>query len=824
MISDIHYDSRNRIWVATNMGISRIDIHPGSDSITINEEIPKYTVQEPVICITEDFTGNIWMGSYTGIHVIMTDGTFTSFSYKDGLPEFPKSIWALDSDPSGSIYAGSLDLFEIQPDFFKPNDIIPPIILTGFSLSGDRTFPGEKSPLKKSILVADRIDLRHDQNFFRIDFSALNYDHSERNQYKYRLIGVDMDTIHAKGRSYAEYTDLSPGKYAFWVTGSNNTGLWNPEGKSITIRIHPPWFKSYIAFGFYLLILFTLLLSYIRIRTSKLQKEKIDLESEVNKRTEEIRLKNEKILELDSLKTRFFNNISHEFRTLVSMVKAPAETIMQTEKLSHGGGKGMEMIYRNIIRLMKLVNQLLDISRIEKRSMKLMLSEENAFNFFHEIAVSFAVLAEANGIQYLYNIQRTDNLVWFDSDKLEKITNNLLSNAFKFTEEGGKVWFEIVQKEQQGSRDKMLEISVSDTGKGIPEEEQVKIFDRFYQVETNLKKEGGGTGIGLALTRDLVNLMHGTIKLDSVPGKGSTFTVLIPVGKNHLTDDEYTIRESNNELKENAKLIPQFQDSVLERTTTETNKETKETLVLIVEDNADILWFLCNELRDEFGLIEAVDGSAGLKLAKEQMPDLIITDLMMPRMDGYELCKKLKSDVLTSHIPIIMLTAKATLDDKLKGLETGADDYISKPFDINEVRIRTRNLIDQRRKLREKFGKEITLDPLDIVITPVDEKFLTRAMDVIDTHMSDVSFDISEFSDKMNMSRSTLFRKLEALTNMSPVEFIRSLRLKRAATLLKQQYGNVSEVALEVGFSNPSYFTQVFKKAFSVTPAQFAKS
>jgi DNA-binding response OmpR family regulator len=343
-------------------------------------------------------------------------------------------------------------------------------------------------------------------------------------------------------------------------------------------------------------------------------------------------------------------------------------------------------------------------------------------------------------------------------------------------------------------------------------------------VETSLKKDGGGTGIGLALTRDLVNLMHGTINLDSIPGKGSTFTVVIPLGVNHLTDDEYTIRKSGKKLKESAKLIPQLQEAVLERTSTDTDKETKETLVLIVEDNADILWFLCNELGNEFGLIEAVDGSAGLKLAKEHMPDLIITDLMMPRMDGYELCEKLKSDVLTSHIPIIMLTAKATIGDRLKGLELGADDYISKPFDINEVRIRTRNLIDQRRKLREKFGKEITLEPIDIAITSVDEKFLTQAMDVVDTHMSDASFDISVFSDKMHMSRSTLFRKLEALTSMSPVEFIRSLRLKRAATLLKQQYGNVSEVALEVGFSNPSYFTQVFKKAFSVTPAQFAKS
>jgi DNA-binding response OmpR family regulator len=496
---------------------------------------------------------------------------------------------------------------------------------------------------------------------------------------------------------------------------------------------------------------------------------------------------------------------------------------MEEEKISRKGNKGLEVIYRNANRLMNLVNQLLDISRIDKHRLKLNLQQGNIFDIAHGIAVSFAALAETKGIQYKYYLPRTDSLEWFDADKLEKVLNNLLSNAFKFTEEGGRIRLVMIYKNHDERMENILEISVSDTGKGIPEDEQTKIFDRFYQAEAHLRKEGGGTGIGLSLTRDLVELMHGTIQLESQLGKGSTFIVKIPLGLDHLKGEEYTISEK---LKDEAKAdIPLISEAHMEKTSKETQEaDDQRPLLLVVEDNGDILWLLANKLDRHFRVLEAVDGSAGWKLATEEMPDLIITDLMMPRMDGTELCRKLKSDLRTSHIPVIMLTAKVTGEDKMAGLETGADDYITKPFEIKEVLARSKNLVEQRRKLRERFSREITLNPRDIVITSTDEKFLNQAMEVIERHMSDESFNVASLCEEMHMSTSTLFRKLDALTNQSPIEFIRTLRLKRAAVMLKEQYGNVSEVALEVGFNNPSYFAKMFKKTFSISPSEFAKA
>lgn len=826
-IKSLFCDSRGTIWLATWVGLSKMIKHPDNDTLLSfdNHYITDLKLGH-TNKITEDNYGNLYVGTMSGLLVIRPDGTPEKYGEKDGILNDPGRIWLVDRDhENGNIYLGSEKMVIIPPSFLSADTSTLPTILTEFRIGGETVTPGEGSPLRNSIIVADRIDLQYNQNFFRIDFAATYLSHPERNRYRYILEGIDEDTIYSGNKSYAEYTNLKPGDYTFWVAGASHRGPWHPIGTSIRIRIHPPWYKSALAFALYAFLFMALVLGYIRARTIKLKRDKVLLEAEVENRTEEIRLKNQQIMELDTLKTRFFNNISHEFRTLVTMVKAPAETIMEEEKISQKGKQGLEVIYRNANRLMNLVNQLLDISRIDKKSMNLNLSEENIFDLAHYIAVSFASLAEVKGIQYRYYLPRTDTLEWIDADKLEKTLNNLLSNAFKFTGEGGKVRLEMTHKNQSNGMENLLEISISDTGTGIPEKEQQKIFDRFYQAESGLKKEGGGTGIGLALTRDLVELMHGTIKLKSKPGEGSTFTVLIPLGKEHLKQDEYTIVESLQTKIESIPDIPLIKDTSQPRLLSETedSEGAKKPLLLVVEDNADILWLLSGNLESEFTVLEAVDGSAGVKLATEHMPDLIITDLMMPRMDGYEFCKKLKTDVRTSHIPVIMLTAKANMDDKLEGLETGADDYITKPFEIKEVLVRSRNLVEQRRNLREKFSKEITLDPLDIVINSTDEEFLKKAMGIIERHMSNEEFDVIGLCEEMHMSRSTLFRKLDALTNQSPVEFIRTLRLKRAAVMLKEQYGNVSEVALEVGFSNPSYFAKMFKKAFSVSPSAFAK-
>ncbi|RLD70903.1 MAG: hypothetical protein DRI98_06710 [Bacteroidetes bacterium] len=827
-VKSLFCDSRGSIWLSTWVGLSRVIKNPVDDTAISfdNHYITDFKMGH-TSRITEDDFGNIFVGNLYGVMVIRNDGTLETYSKQDGLLVDPSRTWMVERDhENGTIYLGGHKMMIIHPYFLSPDASIVSTVFTEFRIGGLPVVPGKASPLKSSILVTDRINLRYDQNFFRIDFAATHLSHPEKNRYRYFMEGIDIDTIYSGNQSFAEYTNLKPGHYTFWVSSAIHRGPWNPQGSSIEIRIRPPWYMTQLALAIYFVLIITLILGIIQMRTARLLREKLYLEAEVQNRTDELVQKNRQIVEMEQLKTRFFTNISHEFRTLLTLIKGPVEDVLEDPKTSRRNRGSLDVVRRNTYRLMTLVNQLLDISKLDKGDMKLILMEENIFDFTHAIAVSFSSLAESKGIQYRFHIPTTDSRVWFDPEKLEKIIFNLLSNAFKFTEEGGKVVLKADHLTGSNGQENVLEISVSDTGYGIPSEEQHKIFDRFYQAEAHLRKEGGGTGIGLALTSDLVQLMHGTISVKSKPGKGSKFHIRIPLGKAHLKEDEYKNGEIRKETIKSAYDRASDIETIGDQPAIEDHpgiQDGHRPLLLVVEDNADIRMMMVDNLEPEFQVIEAVDGSAGLKLATDQIPDLIITDLMMPRMDGFEMCSQIKSDIRSSHIPIIMLTAKATLEDKLKGLETGADDYIPKPFDIKEVIVRARNLIEQRKKLREKFSNRITLDPHDVVITSVDEQFLQNAIGTVETHMGEETFDVSMLCKEMNMSRSTLFRKLEALTNLSPVEFIRAIRMKRAATLLKQHYGNVSEVALEVGFNNPSYFTRVFRKSYKVSPSKYAK-
>ncbi len=829
-IKAIYCDSNDRIWLSTPAGLSQVR-HSFSDTAISfdNHYIHESRLGKP-IRIDEDRNGNLWIGTYTGVNILKPDGTIESYTYKDGLPDSPRKIWALNSNPDGSMCMGTIDLVVMTPEYLRPNEAIPPIVFTGLRIDridDEPVIPGKGSPLKRSMLFTDRIDLKYDHNFILLEFAALNFRHPQKNQYRYFMQGVDKDTVYSGNEGYAEYTDLTPGNYKFWVTGSNDTGLWNPSGRTILIRVRPPWHRSAAALTAYCLLLIVILNAFLGFRTARLKKEKTRLKKEVDHRTKEIQRKNEKIVELDNLKTLFFNNISHELRTLLTAVKTPLEAIMEEEKVSRTGRRGLEVLYRNFSRLMLLVNQLLDISRIDRRRMKLFLNRQNLSDFLRTVALSYASLAESKGIYYRYYLPSADHIDWFDPDKIEKVISNLLSNAFKFTAEGGKVELLLCHVAQFNGMGNILEIKVKDSGSGIAPEEQAKIFDRFYQAEAKMNTKGEGTGIGLALTHDLVELMHGRIEVQSKPGEGSTFCVHIPLGKDHLKEGEFTICEVDHEVEtvpaeKSHHVAPGAEKSKIEPG--HKHLSNSKPSILIVEDNPDILWLLSDKMQAEFSVFEAVDGSAGLKIAREHMPDVVVTDLMMPRMDGFELCNKLKNDIRTSHIPVIMLTAKTELTDKIYGLKIGADDYITKPFEIMEVLVRSRNLIEQRKRLRDKYMNEITMDPREVVVTSVDEKFLSQVMEIINNHMGDEDFDVSALCKDLNMSRSTLFRKLEALTNQSPVEFIRTMRLKRAAYLFSRKFGNVSEVALEVGFNNPSYFSRMFRKTFSTTPSLFMKS
>ncbi len=532
---------------------------------------------------------------------------------------------------------------------------------------------------------------------------------------------------------------------------------------------------------------------------------------------------NKLLAEMDQLKSRLFSNISHEFRSPLTLILGPIEEMLSKTEKKPASRKTVKMMRRNANRLLNLINQMLDLSKLDAGSMKLELVEGDLIKSLKLIVLSFASLAEQKKIKFIYTFPEEKWTTCFDQDKLEKILNNLLSNAFKYTPNEGEVKC-VVKMPDPGKN--LVEISIQDTGKGIPTDQLDKIFDRFHQVEESYELETVGTGIGLSLTKELVNLLHGDIKVESDLGKGTSFIIRLPVGKEHLKESEYILVKKEKLTKpvlaEELEVVTE-EEGYAEGVYQGTKHDEELPLVLIVEDHADIRTHIREHLEDCFRIMEAEDGVAGLDKAIENIPDLVITDLMMPKMDGIEMCKKLKTDERTSHIPVLMLTAKASVEDRVEGLETGADAYVTKPFNIKELRVRVTKLIEQRKKLRERFSRNIKLEPKDIAITSADEKFLNRAIGIIEEKMGDFEFDAQTLQQEMTLSRSQLFRKLKALTDLSITEFIRTIRLKRGAKLLEQKFGNVAQVTYEVGFNNLSYFAKCFKELFGVSPSEYVK-
>ena len=546
------------------------------------------------------------------------------------------------------------------------------------------------------------------------------------------------------------------------------------------------------------------------IENSKLQQ----LNFKRIKETERARLETIKLQELDRLKANFFTNLSHEFRTPLTLILGPAEKI--SSQTSSNVIKDSEVIKRNSQRLLQLVNQLLDLSRLEVGKMKLEVSEQNIIQLLKGSFLSFASLAERKKITFKFNTSVENLNIYIDEDKVEKVIDNLLSNAFKFTPAGGRVELKVSKNVEY------VNISIEDTGIGIPKEKISKIFDRFYQVDGTHKREYEGTGIGLALSKELIELHKGKIVVGSVEGKGTTITISMPLGKKYYTAEEICKPVENE--KTNSDFISEsilFEETWNEKFNVNAIIETEKPLLLLVEDNSDVRTYIRENLEKEYTILEAVNGEEGQKKSIEQIPDLIISDVMMPKMDGFELCEKLKTDERTSHIPVILLTAKATSKDKITGYETGADDYIMKPFDVKELRVRVKNLIDQRKKLREHFLQEgiFSLDSKDI--TSIDRKFFERAIKIINEHLSDLSFGVESFASELSIGRTTLYKKLIAIVGEPPSDFIKRIRLSKANELIKIKSGNISEIALEVGFNNPAYFSECFKKQFGVTPSKY---
>ncbi|MCP4152441.1 MAG: response regulator [bacterium] len=562
-----------------------------------------------------------------------------------------------------------------------------------------------------------------------------------------------------------------------------------------------------------------------------------DRTKELNGKNLQLEEQSEKLQEMARVKSRFFANISHEFRTPLTLIMGPLEQMLG-DKRDQQAKKKLTLIFRSPQRLLTLINQLLDLSKFDSGRMRLQASRQPVVPFLKGIAASFELLARQNNIEPVFHADKEDIQLYFDTEKLEEVICNLILNALKFTPSGGRITLSV--KESPTSEADFLkgylEITVSDTGIGLSREQLSHIFERFYQADGNSDCDHNGFGIGLALTREMVVLHCGRIDVHSWQGKGTEFIIRLPMGKAHLkpeeiVDSSHHTSEGNKSIEIQNLLAAENDENNIDEENNgkkisgnnknnEPGKEEKN-VILVVEDNADVRQYIKEPLEILYKVVEAVNGEEGIKKAKELIPDLIISDIMMPVKDGYELCAVLKKEVKTSHIPIILLTAKASEDSMVQGLETGADDYITKPFSTKILTTRIKNLIDLRRQLQEKIQRKMMLQPAEISVSSVDKEFIKELQGVIEKNLSDTLFNVEKLGKKLYMSRATLYRKVHALTGESPREFIRSYRLKRGAQLLKANSGNVTEVAFEVGFSSSSYFIKCFKDKFHQSPHSY---
>ena len=818
-------DPEGNIWFISHRELFRYD--PALDSI-VPDEFFNNQYNGELNSVIRDKNGIFWMGIAVGMlaynYCDTAFGGFRKIDYRSGMPFtfLTRSNFFIDS--RGYIYQGGQltterGFFRFHPDSIPEAYHNPlPVVLTNFQVRN------KDFMLDSNITYKKAIRLKHKENFFSFEFSAMDYRGPEKNQYAYMLEGMDDDWVYTGNRRFANYTGIAPGDYVFRVKASNTDGYWNEEGTSIKLSILPPPWKSWWAYSLYGIAFFTLLIGWRRYDLKR-QKLKQALEIE--------QVEAEKLKELDSMKSRFFANISHEFRTPLTLILGPLEKLISTTN-DKDCINDLNMMQRNARRLQRLINQLLNLSKLEAGEMKLIAGERNIVSLVRGYVHSFESLARQKNISLKFNSDDERTLIYVDNDKIEKILYNLLSNAFKFTPEGGEISVSVlthpVGPYYKENTTEGVKIIVADTGPGIPPDKVKFVFNRFYQTDNASLGDQEGTGIGLALTQELVKLHHGDITVKSHEGKGTTFIVTLPKGYEHLKPEEISAVPKAGDADEEG--LKEFEfDNIPVRVEKSPNPEIREAddgrpLLLIVEDNDDLRTYVRSYLDKEYLVNEATDGAQGLQMAIEYIPDLIISDVMMPEIDGYQLCSTLKTDERTSHIPVILLTAKAALEDKLEGLGLGADDFLSKPFDPAELISRIRNLIAQRQKLQKKFLKEFSLYhiPQAAEELSMDEHFMLKAVQLVKEHIPDPGFTVERFGNGLAMSRMQLHRKITALTGQTAGEFIRNLRLQEAAKLLSQKTGTVAEIAYDTGFTSPSYFTKCFKEYFGMSPTEYQRT
>lgn len=815
---------KNYLWIATKGGgINRLDKTTGRFiHYTTRDGLPN----DVVYGLLADGAGNLWGSTNKGLFCMMAGKkgeapVFRLFNSRNGLQADEFNTNSLAKLKDGKLIFGGVNGVNIfDPQKVLANNFSPNVFITGIQIGNRSIVPGDGSDvLKETIEKTTAITLTHLQDVVTLEFSSLDFTSPDQNKYRYQLLGIDKEWVEAGNRRTATYLHLPAGSYIFKVQGTNSQGIWSDHIAELKVKVLPPWWLSWWAYIMYAMLVGILVRAWLKFNVNKAR-----LQSQLS--FEQLEAK--RVKELDTIKTQLYTNITHEFRTPLTVILGMAQQVKDhpNEQFS----SRMDMIVRNGNSLLNLVNEMLDLSKLETGKMQLQLGKGDVVGFLRYVVESFHSLAASQQKQLHFLVDTDAIYLEYDKEKLRQIVSNLLSNAIKFTAPKGNIYITVQENLLPRTGDHhTLIIKVKDTGIGIPEDKLHHIFDRFYQLDNSHTRQGEGTGIGLALTKELVKLMEGEIIVKSPPAgasKGSEFTVSLPLKKADATADETIFESAKDELLVNGTLIPALNE----------NDEQKKQapLVLLVEDNADVVAYIASCL-PEYRLAVGKDGREGFDIAVQSIPDLIVTDVMMPFMDGFELLQQLRSNEYTSHIPVIMLTAKADMQSRIEGLQRGADVYLEKPFNKEELLVRISKLLEMRMHLQQYYLKKAGLDnivPAGTINEPVtdpepipeertEDVFVSRVREAVEANITDTAFNVEKLCKLVFMSHSQLHRKLDALMGCSPNKFIRMIRLKKAEQLLKDPVNSVASVALDCGYADPGYFARVFRQEYGVTPVEW---
>lgn len=807
------------LWVGTKGGgLERLDKQPGNAGMghfahfTEAQGLPNKVVYG---ILTDEFR-NLWLSTNRGLAQFNPrTGRFRTYTKADGLQDDEFNTGSYGKTPTGELLFGGVNgLTGFRASAVNQTPQTTPLVnLIGLKVNNEAVFVGGPDGiLPQAIEHTATLDLAYNQNLLTLEFGVMDYTNSAKNRYRYRLEDIDRDWVEAGTNRFANYAQLPGGNFTFQVIGSPDGEVWS-QPVTLQIRVHPPFYRTWWAY-----LLYSLLATAIGWQLYRFQTQRLLLQQQVLfKQAEASRL-----AELDGLKTEFFTNISHEFRTPLTLILGPLTDL----KRRLPNEPVLTLMERNGQRLLSLINQLLDLSKIDAGQLRPEPTPGDLAAFFRTLASSFSSLAESRQIQLTCTLPTTTLWASFDRDKLEKIVTNLLGNAFKFTPAGKAVRLNI--HGSHGRQPDVLTIVVQDTGIGIAPENLPHIFERFYQRSADAgdgraNRSYEGTGIGLALVHELVRVLAGTIDVTSTDGMGTTFTVRLPL----IMVPAPVASGSGSPAPAAALPEPLLTPPTAGQEDSRPARDP-EKLLLIIDDSADIRAYVRSIFAADYQILDAVDGQNGLEEATAHLPDIVICDLMMPRLDGFGFCKALKTQIATSHIPVVMLTAKATVEDRIEGFEQGADEYLTKPFNRAELQARVRNLIQQRERLRPYFATGLpTPEPGQPVVSTLlraGHTFLDRLTAVIGQHLDDTDFTVEILAEAVHMSRVQLHRKLRALTNKTATTFIRDVRLTKAAELLATGEQTVTQVAYAVGFDNLSYFAKVFQEQYGVLPSQYGKA